>query len=330
MRGVAGSMLKEFKYFNKNKKILVLEVEEATLPKLSNILKPDMIVITNLFRDQLDAYGDIDTTKAYFETAIKNMSPSGTVILNGQDPKLDSLALVSKVKILRFGLELESFSTKFEGEKAVSTLDLLIRKKQGIITVNENYTIPKLALTGNYNLYNLAAALLVAKELGVDYSNACNHVSNFTNVFGRGEVIKHNNTNITLHLIKNPAGAELVIDSLPKLTDQDMVIWAMNDNTADGKDVSWFWDIDMEKNASNLKLANIFVSGSRKEDILVRLKMALGTVSIQPFEIKDAWETITHTPAKNVFILATYTAILSIRKVLASKVTLANIDDEKF
>jgi lipid II isoglutaminyl synthase (glutamine-hydrolysing) len=327
MRGVAGSMLQEFKLVNKKKKVLLLEVEEATLPKLSKLIRPNYIVLTNLFRDQLDVYGDIDTTKHYFIESINQLLPGGTVIINGQDPMLTSLT--SDFTIKTFGISVPSMSVKFEGATNLQNVDLLVSKEKKSILVNQKHPIDLLLLQGDYNLYNVSAALLVCQELGVGLIESTRLVSTFNTVFGRGEIIQLGGCELQLNLIKNPAGAELVLASLPTIGPQDMICFIMNDNIADGKDVSWFWDIPMENYFQRFANSTIYCSGSRKEDMKVRLKVSGIISNIICLESETILTEIKTKKPKSVIILATYTAMMEIRKQLSKLIKLPSIDDER-
>jgi len=371
-RGIASALLLNTNWFgNVRSTFAILEVEEATMPRLARYLKPDILVLTNIFRDQLDAYGEVDKTLEYFRQTITETQPR--VIANTDDAKLVA-GIISSVKDVErqwygFGLEQEKkFRPDFEDEATTKKLDnseektdnnhitLLdsIEPKNGMYhfkvnTESASYNGSTL-LPGRYNLYNVAAAIAVLSILNnTDNSNDdakprslstdLEHIARFQPVFGRGERVQFGSQPVTLLLVKNPAGFNQVLSYLAEMYQGypfhvDLFI---NDNIADGKDVSWLWDIDFEsfqQKVSNkkvpglLQISQLHTGGSRGFDMALRLQYAGFDISEKDVfgSIKNAIDDIKKRSQPTI-ILCTYTALLELRKELATHVSLPDIGE---
>lgn len=285
----------------------VFEIDENTLPQVIKFIKDiKIIVLLNLFRDQLDRYGEVDAIAKKWKEALENFS--GKLILNSDDPEIVSLGNKNS---LYFGLE----DTKLFQKNPEHAMDSQFCPlcgtrlsytgtfyshlghwqclKCGEKRPKPQITTAEYSLEGTYNRYNSLAATAVAKILEISPN-----LSGFHPAFGRQEQI--GNTKILLS--KNPAGFNESLKTV--LAKPGPLLLALNDRIPDGRDVSWIWDVDFEM-LQNYKFP-VYVSGDRKLDLALRLKYA---------EVK-----FTLGENLNVsWILATYSAMLEIRKKLTGK-----------
>ena len=321
----------------------VLEVEEATMPRVVNELQPMQILVTNLFRDQLDAYGEIDRTKKFIKNAI-SISPKALVIQNADDPQLQDLLKGLENKSISFGLQGQYlFDFKYEGKmtnikNCLRAKDIEINPEDLSTTfilpiskeTEQKYIFPA---PGIYNVYNALAAIISAQELKIPNSDIKKGLRLMEIAFGRGEEIILDDMKFKILLAKNPAGMDLVLQLLT-LVKSPQTIFLLNDKIADGKDVSWIWDSKFEL----LKKINpkiIICSGSRGWDLLLRIKYVYGNLQkrsidnyvtssgIEIFLVEDQSDLINFLKLKgfkgNFYLIPTYTAMLAFRKLTLGK-----------
>lgn len=184
-------------------------------------------------------------------------------------------------------------------------------------------------LPGLYNAYNALSAVAFAEVLGFSHKKTINALSSFESGFGRMESISLGDNNIQVILIKNPTGFSQVLKYLSSVYNSSVVCFMINDNIADGKDISWLYDVDFDplKNMQD-NISHIFVSGTRAQDMAVRLKYAgifTDHISIEKNTqamLSSGLDTLK--PGETLFILPTYTALLDIRKILKKRFKLKN------
>jgi UDP-N-acetylmuramyl tripeptide synthase len=317
----------------------VLESDEAYLEKIYDKFDADYLLVTNLFRDQLDRYGELATTKNLIQKGI-DKKPNIQLILNSDDPLVASFVSQNKQPIY-YGVNsvigLEAVQSKAEenfncpicgkslkysqkffaqqghyycdcGYKRVEpkySADIVLHKTHSVLNINgEEYTVP---LVGLFNAYNALGAISLALELGI--KDIKSNLTSFKVAFGRSEIKYLNGKRTLIQLIKNPIGANEVL----KTVDLDSnILIVINDNYADGRDVSWLWDAEFEliKNAKH----EIVVSGSRANDMALRLKYAgVTNIKIIP-EINKSIDYIGNSAEQEITILPTYTSLLQINK----------------
>lgn len=338
--------------------LALLEVDEASVPVVAAALKPTVLVVTNLFRDQLDRYGEVDSTAQLLRKALKNFK--GTLCLNADDPLVASLGATHNKQTKYFGVS-DYDGQSLEHDTAIDVIksplsDTMLRYKKryfghvGIYeSVDGSYKRPhpdveiiemikendagsqatakiggkklelSLALPGLYNIYNGLAALSVADCLKLDLEAATKTLANVTAAFGRMEKIEYQSRQLFLLLIKNPTGFNQVIATFLKPAKQQPLLIIINDNFADGRDVSWLWDAALEDIAGYE--GPIYVSGIRAYDMVLRLNYAgLTNIKVEP-DIEGALEAVTNKTEKGskAYILPTYTAMLAVRKLLVKK-----------
>ena len=335
LRGIASALMQAGPAHHKS--MLLLEVEEGTMPRLTRHLKADVIVITNLFRDQLDAYGELHTTARYIRTACEHC-PNATLVINSDDPLVTDLVHSLSHRIVTYGIAPEyRTSIPYEGEVRNSPKTVHARLIEigidlsSLITCDDHIDdkgsecLIHFQPPGIYNVYNALAAYSVGRLLHLSHRAIINAIELVKPPYGRGEKIEfsHHGTSFTFHifLVKNPAGFGQVWQLIRQIPDQDLII-GLNDQIADGRDVSWIWDIDLEKSLPGAPNINsICFTGRRAFDMATRFKYAeisSSETSIKP-DIAQCIESCIsnpHTSGKFTLLL-TYTAMNQVRHVLS-------------
>ena len=322
----------------------VIESDEAYLAKIYEKFDADYLLVTNLFRDQLDRYGELETTKRLIQEGI-NKRPYVKLVLHADDPLVASFEGENKIfygvenvyyadDSLKADTSVEEafncpcgkplmYEKKFYAQQGhyfctcgykrpepKYKAEISLYKDYSILKINgENFEVP---LVGLFNAYNALGAIALCKELGID--NIADTLPTFKVAFGRSEVKYLNGKHTLIQLIKNPIGANEVLKTVDK--DSNILI-IINDNYADGRDVSWLWDAEFEflKNAKK----EIVVSGIRANDMALRLKYA-GVEKIKIIQdIDKAVEYVGKSADNSITIMPTYTALLHVNKMKCLK-----------
>lgn len=359
-RGVISSILTEanLKGFTRAR-VGLFEVDEAYLPEVAKALTPKMIVVTNLFRDQLDRYGELDSIANKFRKAFRNLH-SATLVLNADDPLVASLGmkLRGSLKVLYYGIsdksaftvlqhdhtadsivdpfsgELLRYSQKYFGHIGVYTTKSggfnrpapqinAIRVKNSsnnslkvnVKTTTQLYST-SVNLSGSYNVYNILPAFALAQLLNIESSVVEHTLAHLSAAFGRTEAMQIGKTEFSLYLIKNPTGFNQVIQSFILKDNTCPLLLAINDNIADGRDVSWLWDCAIEDFSH--RSGPVVVTGSRALDMQLRLIYAgyKGKIVLEPDFAKALKITQKLVKNQRVIVLPTYTAMLSLRTLI--------------
>lgn len=317
----------------------VLEVEEATLPRIARLIKPNIIAVTNLYRDQLDAYGEIDRTEKLIRDGIAQC-PSAAVVVNGDDPRTSRLTqgLGNATYFMSLAPEYARFlpyegqlTPPVPGSQGLEATNIHINEDlttdfsvQGQIN-HERVNLPqaKTVSPGFFHVYNALTAIAIANLLGIDGATAIAGLKTFKPAFGRGEILTRQQgdkqVNYRLLLVKNPASFSLSLELLRNIPALKLIL-AINDNTADGKDVSWLWDSELER-LNHADIDWILCTGIRAKDMAVRLKYALDA-SPSPIPAEESIRQATDLSFEKagsgdtVFVLPTYTAMLEFRKLM--------------
>lgn len=326
----------------------VLESDEAYLSKLYDYMKLDYLVVTNLFRDQLDRYGELDTTAKKIQSAI-DKNKDLVLLLNADDPLVANLGHNNKK--LYYGFENIEFAETHTISHAPAEMFNCICGKpleyskrfyaqQGHYYCSCGYKRPKCNYQGNakiyndyieisvlhngeethytfdsiglYNAYNALAAISMALEIGYKQEEIQNALNTYKAMFGRAEKTEFNGHKTIIQLIKNPAGASEVLKTVDL---SSKILIAINDNFADGRDVSWLWDAEFELLKDTEK--TIVTSGIRANDMALRLKYAgvpSEKIKVVP-DLFDAVEEVSSSEDKTekVTIMPSYTALLQIK-----------------
>lgn len=352
--GITSCFIDNYKFGSSKERYAVIEVDEANLKFITKHLTPWSITITNLFRDQLDRYGEVYTTLSKIMEGV-NLVPNTKLILNGDESLLGDLKVPNPITYFGFGLsptnekvidinsdakfckfcktnyEYNFVSYNHLGDfycpscgykrpelkyKLTSVLDITSDNS----LVEFNNTEFNVTQSGVYNIYNALCAYAITKELGIDDKTINTSLNKQESSFGRQEVINVDGKEVKIILVKNPAGYNQAIDTLCLSKDSLSVAFFLNDNYADGRDVSWIWDVNFEKLAA-LELKDILISGERMYDMAVRLKTA--GIPTDKFKISSEFSNITDyikdCSGEKIYILATYTAMINYRKYLHSK-----------
>jgi len=330
-RGVAAALLGEVdNHGNLDADIAVLELDEAHAVHFVKKVAPSYSLLLNVMRDQLDRFGEIDTTAKLLETIAARTTKG--IILNREDPRIARIAtMLHGQEVAYFGLSpnvKKLFPTDDELRGDMPTVkapavdaDVLLQAVD-----NESATFimdgrpykTSLELQGVYNIYNAAAALATVRTVlgNVDETLLIEALSRVRPAFGRGETLTVGGQPLELVLVKNPSGFRLSLSSFNPANYQTMI--AINDNYADGRDMSWLWDVDFD----SLKTEGVAeISGIRAYDMALRLQYDEVSVSHVEPKLSDALQHfITSNPSRPKRIYCTYTAMLGIRREL-SKIT---------
>jgi len=339
---------------NKSQRYAVIEVDEANLKFITDKISPDVITITNLFRDQLDRYGEVYTTLNILLSAIK-MSPDSKLILNGDESLLGDLKLPNPVSYYGFKVgindnkeidinadakfckvckspykynfvtynHLGSFYCENCGYSRPSldfSVDAVLESStQGsLVKLNDNEFF--INQPGTYNIYNAVCAYAVAKTVGISDTVIEKSLKHQASSFGRQEILNIDGKKVKIILVKNPAGYDEAVNTVTFSENSLNIAFLLNDNYADGTDVSWIWDVNFEKLTSKT-IDDIIIGGLRKYDMAVRLKVA--GLNVDKFTLvnnyEDLIEKIKSIAGEEIYILATYTAMTSFRKFLHGK-----------
>ena len=330
-RGIASALLMKASFWGeiKNVDIGLWEVDEAAFNSLLPKLKPTVVVFLNAFRDQLDRYGEVDTVIKKWQSSLDRHENPCIVILNGDDNNVSRIVAPKTCNVEYFGLN----DAKIEGEKGVKHIshDLAVEAKNiklaGFSGTTFDLVYPEgkislhLPLPGTYQIYNLLAAFSAYRSLNLPLEKSAFDLKDFTSAFGRVEQIEYRGKKGVIMLIKNPVGATQVFETIrEELTAKDVLVAALNDNFADGKDVSWIWDAEFEKFKIQNSKFKIICGGTRAYDIAIRFKYAgVPESQIEVIsELTEAFDKSFQTSGK-VVILPTYTALLELQKILANK-----------
>lgn len=328
-RGIVSSLLGAVDNNGKlHADIAVLELDEAHAVHFVNDVKPNFSLLLNVMRDQLDRFGEIDTTARMLETVAKNTT--GAVVLNREDPRIIAIAKkLDKQAVHYFGLSSDAkshFPNDDELHQKKATKQNKTQNKDAVVLESFKdssavffYLGKKkkvtLKLDGIYNVFNAAAALALVQAVvknKVNEDSLFSALKRVTPAFGRGEIIEVDGKPLELVLVKNPAGFRLGLKSFSPKGYATMI--AINDNYADGRDMSWLWDVDF----SSLKNEGVTnVSGVRAYDMALRLQYDDIKVESVCTDLKAALRQFKQeNKDKPKRIFCTYTAMLAIRKEL--------------
>jgi UDP-N-acetylmuramyl tripeptide synthase len=299
--------------------ISILEIDEAVMPQIVRSIPPRVAVFTNLFRDQLDRYGEVDTVAALWHQTVDVLPDGTTLVLNADDPTTGNLGASFAGQVLYFGiddpsLDLAAHGNSSERHQVIDTrtcprcggeytyslhfyshmghyscTNCGLARPQPDVRALKVYTdgfdrlriqvetpiqqgeivIP---LPGLYNIYNALAAIATASALQVEWSPIVSGIEQFKPAFGRGERVQVEGRTLRLLLAKNPAGFNEVLRTLFSDETPRHVLFVLNDNIADGRDISWIWDVDFERAVGRVPMA--VLAGTRAFDLAIRLKYA--------------------------------------------------------
>ncbi|MCA1833769.1 MAG: MurT ligase domain-containing protein [Actinomycetota bacterium] len=330
----------------------VFEIDEAWLVRMVPLLKPNVMVLTNVFRDQLDRFGEAESVAALLARAAAALPVTSSVVANADDPLL--WYAVRDRDPVGFGVRpLGDIEGSHRGDaepetcpkcgaqlsytvrtiahlgqvvceacgwmSAAPEVNARILSAEGLDTVTLQVDEATLVLPvgGIHNAYNAAAAIAATGIAGVPVLRAATSLEHFRPRFGRSEEFMVDGRPVRLVLCKNPAGASVVIREMAADPRVGAVVVSVSDQIADGRDISWIWDADHERLAA--MGVPIVPSGRRAADVAVRLKYAGATPApAEPDPIDAIRSALARCPAgKATVVLATYTAMLDVRRAVS-------------
>jgi len=333
LRGIAGALVIRTQPNGKLRRAgqatSIFEVDEAVMPQAVKTIPTRVAVFTNLFRDQLDRYGEVDSVLERWKQAISSLPPETTLVLNADDPTVADLGRNFAGRVIYFGIEdhdLDLMRQDGAGERhqvmdtrvcsncgSEYTYDMRFYSHIGHyrcagcgqerpqVTISaqkvENESFDRLRiqikspertgkiivpLPGLYNIYNALAAIATAQALGLAWEPTVSGIEQFKPAFGRGERVQVAGRTIRMLLAKNPTGFNEVLrtlfpggeesDNTQAKNHQRHVLFVLNDNIADGRDISWIWDVDFEQALHSF--ATLTLAGTRARDLALRMKYA--------------------------------------------------------
>ncbi len=337
----------------------LFEVDEAWLAPVAAEAQPRLLLLANLFRDQLDRYGELDLLADRWAELVGRLDGEAAFVLNADDPLVADLGRERR-NVVYFGVEDDAqalpgmqhaadskhcrncgaayvYDAIYLGHLGRYRCPNCGRERPAAAVAATSVTLDgmrgsrvtlrtpagelelRLPLPGLYNVYNAVAAAATALELGVPLATVGAALEGFGGAFGRVETIPVGGRQLSILLVKNPAGANEVLRTLT-LEDDRLDLWlALNDRTADGRDVSWIWDADFEVLAGRVRRATC--SGTRAEEMALRLKYAgIDAPLVVERDLERSLdEALREAAGERVFALPTYTALLELRDVLARR-----------
>jgi len=339
----------------------LFEVDEAALPEVAGRLSPRAVSLGNLFRDQLDRYGELELVAQRWREMASALPRASTLVANADDPQLGAIASERHGSVV-FGLddprhaspELQhaadskwcvrcgtpyEYAAAYIGHlgdyrcpscgHARPPLDVAAREIElhGLESVSFSLDTPEgstrvaLQVPGLYNVYNALAAATLARGLGASLDAIAAGLQGFSAAFGRFERIQLDERSLLVLLIKNPAGANEVVRTLVAGGAPGLLLVALNDEIADGRDVSWIWDVDFEPLLGSLR--RLIATGERAAELALRFKYA--GFAEDAIEVVPSLEAALDRgleltpPGGELTALPTYTAMLALRDLVARR-----------
>jgi len=339
----------------------LLEVDEFALPEMMRRTRPRAVCLGNLFRDQLDRYGELEHIAERWRDAVAELPPETTLVANADDPLVATLP-EGRDRVVLFGVDdprrarpalqhasdskycvrcghpyrydaayvahLGAYRCEMCGH-ARPALDVAAREIEpdgldGVSFVLHASSVSarvRLAVPGLYNVYNALAAASLALSLGIALDDVAAGIGRFSAAFGRFERFAVPDRSVLLVLIKNPAGANEAIRTLEDGGVPPTLVVALNDRIADGRDVSWIWDVDFEPLLEHVD--HVVVTGQRAAEL--GLRMTYGGLASDRLEVIPSLERALDRglalvdAGTELVVLPTYTAMLALRGLLGDR-----------
>jgi UDP-N-acetylmuramyl tripeptide synthase len=354
--GVASALLS-----SRGAELGLFEVDEAAVPEVARRVRPRALALGNLFRDQLDRYGELELVAERWRRAVEALGAETTLVVNGDDPQVGDLARARPGSVvygmddpsqavpalqhaadskwcLRCGTPYE-YAAAYVGHlgdyrcpacgHARPPLDLVARSisLEGLDAVrfelvDADRALPvRLPLPGLYNVYNALAAAALARVLGATPEEVKDGLERFTAAFGRFERLDLGDRRLLMLLVKNPTGANEVVRTLVAGGAPRLAVLALNDGIADGRDVSWIWDVDFEPLLERLE--RVVVTGQRAAELALRFKYAgfdPRAIEVVPELVRGLDRGLALTPeGSELVVIPTYTAMLGLRRIVTER-----------
>lgn len=361
--GVTAAFIMNSTIFGKCKKdYAIIECDENAFKEVSRYIRADVILVTNVFRDQLDRYGEVTHTLNAIKESVKNL-PNAVVCLDADCSLTYSMSKEIPNKIVTFGVNtpfdkdakapeisdakycifckheydysyhtyghLGGFECPHCGYKrpnpdfAITSVEEL-KPNHSIVVANLNgdERLFKVNIGGTYNIYNAIGCAAALTSLGLEKQDVISAIESFNGAFGRMEQFESNGNKINVILVKNPAGFSQTMSYLSSIEDDFTMIISLNDNGADGRDISWIWDVDFNDIFKKSNVKDIYVSGKRCYDMAIRVKYeGVGDREIKVIENEDYNKLvdIATSQGRDVYIVPTYTSMMTMRPVIAKR-----------
>ncbi|HEV2580255.1 MAG TPA: MurT ligase domain-containing protein, partial [Ktedonobacteraceae bacterium] len=392
MRGIAGALVIRAEMSGnlrrKGQAVSIFEVDEAVVPQIMHDVPLRVAVFNNLFRDQLDRYGEVDSVSVRWQQAIGTLPELTVLALNADDPAVAYLGTQYAGPVVYFGIDDTAldlaaqgisserhqtidtrtcprcgsdfaYTTRFYSHlghytchtcgntrpepqvRAINiTMNAFDQLSMTVVTPTHSGEIV-IPLPGFYNVYNALAAIATTQALQIDWTPVVTGIQQFKPAFGRGERVQVAGRTLRILLAKNPTGFNEVLRTVYSGDEARYVLMMLNDNIADGRDVSWIWDVDFERIIDHT--AALTVTGTRALDLALRLKYAgvapeaidiIPTIPLRAAARKSAAPekplirqrvglaraldaAIERTPVgETLFLIPTYTGLLDIHREL--------------
>lgn len=361
--GVTASFIMNSTITGKCKKdYAIIECDENAFKEVSRYIHCDVILVTNVFRDQLDRYGEVTHTLNAIKESVKNL-PNAIVCLDADCSLTYSMSKEIPNKIITFGVNVpfdknakvpEISDAKYcifckheydytyhtyghlggfvcpncgykrpQPDFAVESVEEM-KNDHSVVVVNLNgdRNIIRVNIGGAYNIYNAIGCAAALTVFGIDEKTVIDAIEHFNGAFGRMEHFKAGNNTVNLILVKNPAGFSQTMNFLKNIDDDFTLILSLNDNAADGRDISWIWDVDFAGIFEKANVKEIYVTGKRCYDMAVRVKYeGVGNREIKIIENEDYNKLvdIATSQDRDVYIVPTYTSMMAMRPVIAKR-----------
>ena len=345
----------------KDAELGLFEVDEAALPEIARRVRPRAVCLGNLFRDQLDRYGELEHVAERWRAVVRDLDSEARLVVNGDDPQVGDLSR-ERAGSLVFGLDdprqavpalLHAADSKwclrcgrpYEYAAAyvghlgdyrcpacgharppldVVARDLELRALDGVdFTLDAHGEARRVSLSvpGLYNVYTALAAASLSLALGASLDEVVSGLAGFGAAFGRFERIVVGDRTVLMLLVKNPAGANEAVRTLVAGGAPKLAMLALNDAIADGRDVSWIWDVDWEPLLAGLE--RVVVTGERAAEMALRCKYGgfpADAIEVVP-ELDRALDRGLESTAAGgeLVVLPTYTAMLALREIHADR-----------
>ena len=361
--GITASFIMNSTVTGKNKcEYAIVECDENAFREVSRYIRADVVLVTNVFRDQLDRYGEVTHTLNAIKESVKNL-PKAVVCLNADCSLTYSMSGEIPNKIITYGVNvpfdkdagepeisdakycifckheysysyhtyghLGGFECKNCGYKrvspdfAVASVEELKPSYSLVVTdFNGDRNITKINIGGAYNVYNAVGCSAALSALGLDNNTIYTALENFNGAFGRMEQFESGDNKINVILVKNPAGFSQTMSFLKSIDDDFTLILSLNDNAADGRDISWIWDVDFNGIFKKSNVKEIYVTGKRCYDMAIRVKYeGVGNREIKVIENEDYSKLMDIATGRgtDVYIVPTYTSMMTMRPVIAKR-----------
>ena len=315
--------------------VAVFELDEAHAVRFVEVVRPDRVLLLNVMRDQLDRFGEIDTTAELLRTVAA--AATKAVVLNRDDARLVALAPSMRAPVTYFGVapdlrsdfptdeELYGVDEDARAARAVpaATAELLAmdlgETSRLSLRIAEDTCAIALRAGGAHNAQNAAGAAALALTFALPAQTVATGLRAVEPAFGRGQTFAVEDRRLVLHLVKNPAGFRQTLRTLAAY-DPDAVVIAINDDYADGRDVSWLWDVDFTTALAGAKTGRpwLMTAGTRAADMALRLRYDEIEVAATEPDLRAAvLVAVRHIdPGQTVIVLSTYTAMWALHAIL--------------